>query len=345
VVIPRSRFLAAAGAGMLGFATRGRARAEAADEFDPATTTTRQALRILLGRGTAVVQGPDRFAFNGRPYRGTFTQTPDGSIVNLVDLEAYLYSVVPREMSPAWPGAAMQAQAICSRTYVLQRSNPRRAYDVVPSELDQVYGGYASESPAARAAVDATAGSVLRYAGAFAYALYSSCCGGHTEASSDAWNGPSFAYLMGVPCPYCTASPYYRWQRTLPLATVASAFTAQLAPIGALTDVRLGAIDPSGRAKTVELDAGGASEFVMASRFRLSVGARTVPSLLITKMGLMNDSPASPAQEPGTLAISGGGLGHGVGLCQWGARGMALAGHRASDILAFYFPGTTIGHD
>ncbi|MHB8146144.1 MAG: SpoIID/LytB domain-containing protein [Vulcanimicrobiaceae bacterium] len=344
-MIPRSRFIATTGGAML--ALSGFARATPADtgDYDPATSATRQALRVLLGHGNAVAQGPDRFSFDGRTYRGTFSVAPGGAIVNLVDLEQYLYSVVPREMSPSWPSSAMQAQAICSRTYVLQRSNPRRAYDVVPSELDQVYGGYGSESPAARAAVDATAGSVLRFGDAFAYALYSSCCGGHTEASFDAWSGPPFAYLMGVVCPYCTASPYYRWQRTIPLSVIADAFASTLAPLGTLTDVRLGAIDRSGRARTIELDAGKASTFVKAGAFRLSVGVRTVPSLLITKLRTMDDAPRLAAGTSATLSLSGGGLGHGVGLCQWGARGMALAGHNAVDILAFYFPGTYVGHD
>jgi stage II sporulation protein D len=75
---------------------------------------------------------------------------------------------------------------------------------------------------------------------------------------------------------------------------------------------------------------------VPGSLFRRSVGARVIPSLLIAGVARTPDA--------GAALIDGGGLGHGVGLCQWGARGMALAGRGWSDILAFYFPGTDIQH-
>ena len=300
------------------------------EEYDPATQSVSQALRVLLGPGDAA-RTSEGFVFNGRAYRGTFARMPDGNIVSTVPLEEYLYSVVPREMSPSWPEAALQAQAVCARTYVLQRSNPRRNYDVVPSELDQVYGGVASEHPTARTAVDATAGQVLRFGDRFAEVLYSSCCGGHTEASSDAWGGAPFPYLQGVICTYCTASPDYRWHRDLSLESLAQTFEAELAPFGALHGLRVSETDPSGRAKMVELAAERGSAFLKGSAFRIRAGARVVRSLLITRLDAQ--------------AIEGGGLGHGVGLCQWGARGMALDGRSARDILALYFPGTNIGND
>ena len=127
--------------------------ARAQDDVDPAITSRRPALRVLLGRGEAVLGPAQTFQFDGAPYRGTFQRLDDGQIVNFVDLEAYLYSVVPLEMPPSWPPAALQTQTICARTYVLQRSDPRRAYDLVPSEVNQVYRGILSETPAAIAAV------------------------------------------------------------------------------------------------------------------------------------------------------------------------------------------------
>ncbi len=102
------------------------------------------------------------FTFDGKLYRGTFERTDDGQIVNLVDLEQYLYSVVSREMPAGWPPPALETQAICARTYVLQRSDPRRSYDLVPSELDQLYDGIAGETISGIAAVDATAGNGAR---------------------------------------------------------------------------------------------------------------------------------------------------------------------------------------
>ena len=308
------------------------------EEYDPAVSSTSQALRVLLGRGDAQALPGGGFTFEGRAYRGTFVREPDGSIVSTVPLEEYLYSVVPREMPPSWPAPALQAQAVCARTYVLQRSSPRRNYDLVPSEADQVYGGIQSESPGARAAVDATAMQVLRFESGFAQIMYSSCCGGHTEASADAWGGTFFPYLAGVVCTHCTDSPNYRWKRDVTFAQIVSAFATETAPFGAITGLRANDIDGSGRLRAIELDCQHGSTTVKGSVFRARIGARNVPSLLITKFDAV---PPSPDR----VTIEGGGLGHGVGLCQWGARGMALEGATSSDILNFYFPGTTIGHD
>ncbi len=328
----RGRFLAAGAGALAAPAFAGFAAAQ--DDADPSVTSGSPALRVLLGPGDAEPSGRG-FLFNGRPYRGTFQRLEDGSIVNVVDLEQYLSSVVPHEMSPGWPPAALEAQAVCARTYVLQRSNPRRAYDLRPSEADQVYGGASAESPAGTAAVVATAGSVLRYGGGFAGIAYSSCCGGHTEASSDAWGANPVTYLMGVPCPWCTASPNYRWTVNVELDAVSRAFQSELEAFGALKGVRITATDASGRARAFELDADRGLAVVKGSAFRLGIGPRVLRSLLIARLTQANAS----------ILIEGGGLGHGVGLCQWGARGMALAGRTANDILATYFPGTQIGHD
>jgi stage II sporulation protein D len=307
-------------------------------QYDPAQTSASAALRVLLGQGDAVARNDGTFAFNGRIFRGTFERLPDGSIVNTVGLEEYLYSVVPREMSPGWPASALQAQAICARTYVLQRSNPQRAYDLVPSDADQVYEGVSAESALGRGAVDATRGDVLRYADAFAEIMYSSCCGGHTEASTDAWGGAPIPYLAGVTCPYCTSSPNYQWSRELELTDVASHFASELTSAGDLSNVRVSEVDGSGRARMIELAGTRGSAFVKGSVFRMRIGPRVVPSLLIRKIGAATEAPER-------ITIEGGGLGHGVGLCQWGARGMALTGATSVAILSFYFPGTMIGHD
>lgn len=309
-------------------------RALAQNDADPALTSASPSLRVLLGSGDTQPGPPGSFLFNGKLYRGQFARTATGAVVNLVDIEQYLYSVVPREMSPGWPAAALQAQAVCARTYVLQRSNPRRAYDLVPSELDQVYQGIAGESPAGRLAVDATVAQVLRYDNLYASVAYSSCCGGHTEAASDAWGSVPVPYLGGVACTYCSASPNYRWMTAIALSDVAGRFGDRLGPFGALRDVRISATDPSGRARSFELLAERGSVNVKGSTFRISVGARVLRSLLISTFRL--DGPS------GMLTVEGAGLGHGVGLCQWGARGMALAGRSARDILALYFPGTQV---
>lgn len=327
----RAAFLAL-GAAPLFVASAARAQSDA----DPAQSSSRQALRVLLGRGEASATSAQSFEFGGKPYRGTFERTDDGEVVNIVALEEYLYSVVPREMPSSWPAAALTAQAICARTYVLHRSDPRRSYDLVPSELDQRYDGMAAETPSGIAAVDASAGLVLAFAGGFAQVAYSSCCGGHTESSADAWGNVAVPYLEGVVCTWCSDSPNYRWERSLAFDAVGASF-GSLHPVPSrVSDVRITARDASGRARGFEVVSDLGSTTISGSTFRRGVGTRTLPSLLISSVQRTPDGSG--------IALDGGGLGHGVGLCQWGARGMALSGTTPAAILALYFSGTVVEH-
>lgn len=306
------------------------------DLADPAAQAQSQALRVLLGRGQAQKLDAGTFLFEGRRYRGSFARMPNGEIVNTVPLEQYLYGVVSREMPPSWPAAALQAQAIVARTYVLQRSNPERDYDLVPSEADQVYTGLDGEHPQSSSAVDATVGQALRYRSGFAQAVYSSCCGGHTESSSDAWGGAPLPYLAGVVCGHCNDSPWYSWTQHVPLELVQSALLAQLRGIGNVRAITLEMPDQSGRAHFWSFDGESGSQQVKAADVRRAVGTRVLPSLLVRSVAV---------QAEQRVDIEGGGLGHGVGLCQWGARGLALFGADARAILAYYYPGTGIGND
>jgi stage II sporulation protein D len=307
------------------------------DTIDPANAAQAQALRVLLGKGDAQSLDSGTFVFDGRRYRGTFAALSSGEIVNTVPLEQYLYSVVSREMPYSWPAAALQAQAIVARTYVLQRSNPQREYDLVPSEADQVYTGVDAEHPQSSAAVDATAGEVLRFGDAFAQVLYSSCCGGHTESNDAAWGGKPLAYLGGVQCPYCTASPWYTWSRDFQQPQLQQALAAQLGPVSGITGITLDERDGSGRARFWTISSGVAVVRVKAEDVRRALGTRVLPSLLVHSLSF--------TQADQRVTIEGGGLGHGVGLCQWGARGMALTGAGARAILAYYYPGTGTGND
>lgn len=309
-------------------------KAAAPNDADPAQWSPAPALRVLLGAGSASPLDNDLFAFNGRAFRGTFSRLADGQIVNLVDVEAYLFSVVAAEMPSRWPAEALQAQSICARTYVLQRSDPRREYDLIPSQLDQVYDGVSAEVPAATAAVRATASTVLKYGSNFARIAYSSCCGGHTEAADDAWGGRPVPYLGGVPCVWCADSPNFRWNRTIELSDLSTRLGSDVPPASQVQDVKVGTRDPSGRARTVEIVTPQGNTFVAGSAFRRAVGSRALPSLLISQL----------ERDPAATQVTalGGGLGHGVGLCQWGARGMALAARSATEILAAYFPTTTL---
>ena len=303
---------------------------------DPAVSSQVQALRVLLGTGRMQTIDAQTFLYEGRRYRGTAAVLPDtGQVVSTVPVEQYLYSVVSREMPRSWPAESLQAQAILARTYVLQRSNPNRGYDLVPSEADQVYTGVDAEAPQTSAAVDATAGQALRFGAGFASIAYSSCCGGHTESSADAWGGKPVPYLSGVACTYCKDSQWYRWSQNIALDRFAAALGSQAAAVGDLQNIALDSLDSSGRARFWIFTGSQGTARVRASDVRRLAGARVLPSLLVSKIDLQNGAVSA--------TVAGAGLGHGVGFCQWGARGLAKTGASAAAILAFYFPGTSIG--
>jgi stage II sporulation protein D len=295
-------------------------------------------MRVLIsadrGNETPQLADGDIFTFAGRRWRGTpsIVTLPDGrsGVVASVDVDSYLYGVLPIETSPGWPPQTLAAQAIVARTFALGRRTLSRPYDVVVSQMDQRFGGIEAEFPATNAAVDATRNAVLTYDGGNASVFYAACCGGHTADAAEIWGHAALPYLRGVPDPHCVAAPDYRWQRTLPVDRVRAALGARVP--GEITGFQLGPGDSSGRALTIDVFSDGSRATVPTAEFRTAIGADVVRSTWILSLVL-------GASE---VAIDGAGRGHGVGLCQWGARGMGLDGSPAADILAFYFPGTRI---
>ena len=146
---------------------------------------------------------------NGRSYRGFLTMggTPKGIvIVNHVNLEDYLKSVVPGELSPGQFGAieALKAQAVAARTYALKNRGRFESlgFDLVNTPRSQLYMGMASEHPLSSKAVDETRGVVMRYRGELINALYTSTCGGRTEDAENVFAGRPVPYLKSVECTY-----------------------------------------------------------------------------------------------------------------------------------------------
>jgi stage II sporulation protein D len=318
-------------------ASTGSARATGGlDVEDPGSAKT---VRVLLG--SDVSAQPTRlsawdFSWNGQAYRGEFAFTPLGDgqtgLVNTLPLDAYLYGVVSKELSESWPQATQEAQTIAARTYAVKRFRPDHPYDVVAGESNQSYGGIDGETVAGRAAVDATAGTIVVFAGAAADIAYSACCGGHTESAVDAW-GKDFPYLRGVVDPNCAGTPGFAWRQSVSLATLASALGARSAGVGAIRSVALIDIDPSGRARRITIGGDRGTLDMKSDEFRSAVGASIVRSTLIRSANVHEN----------TLLLDGSGFGHGVGLCQWGACAAARRGMATADILRFYFPGTGLG--
>jgi stage II sporulation protein D len=330
-VIGRGAFLHGLGAAATTVATGG------IDVWEPATQQIRVLVAADAGSTPPAVFPDGTFVFSGRRWRGapSTVGVPGGglALVTTIDVDAYLQGVVPLEASPSWPAAALQAQAVVARTFALGRRSLSRPYDVRADDSDQRWGGVDAESPATSAAIAATRGRTLSYMNAPAAVFYSACCGGHTADSVATWGGAAFPYLRGVPDPYCAPAPDYRWQRDVPLDRAVALFGSRTG--GTLTAAALGDADAQGRPRTVVLG-GTTSATLTVAELRRALGGEIVRSLWLR--GFRIDA----TQAAPRLVIEGSGRGHGVGLCQWGSRFFASSGASAADILAFYFPGTSV---
>ena len=143
-----------------------------------------------------------------------------GSKVKRVPLERYVRGVIGVEMSPSWPAAALEAQAVASRTYALTAHAGGSRFDVYSDTRSQVYRGAAAESAATNAAVAATAGQILLYGGKPAITYFFASSGGMTESVQYGFPGAeSEPWLVGVVDPFEGASS--RWKVEMPFAAAA----------------------------------------------------------------------------------------------------------------------------
>lgn len=297
--------------------------------------TTVQAVRgrvMLDGVGyrrlRVTAAGPVRV--NGKSYRGVveLSATNGGLlVVNELPLEEYLVGVINSEISSTWPMESVKAQAVIARTYAVAKRTERRTapYHLEATVMDQAYDGSDQEDSRAARGVHETAGQVLTYHGTVIQAFYHATCGGKTEDSAHVW-GVSLPYLKGVDCQYCAAGNSNTWEQSLPLSKVETALK-----VSGLSDIKAGSRNSRGRLNNVMLYTSRGSVSMPATRFRMAVGSTVIKSTNFTVR-----------VDGGTAFFSGAGYGHGVGLCQWGAKQRALDGFSYSEILSYYYPGTDL---
>jgi stage II sporulation protein D len=213
----------------------------------------------------------------GRGYRGTLVLHSAGgslSAVNHVGLEPYLYGVVPWEMPPSWAPEALKAQAVAARSYAVLRVGGGGSFDVYDDTRSQVYGGIAAEDSRASAAITATAGRVVSWNGAVAHTFYHSTSGGRTAAITDVWpSAQRLPYLVSVPDPHDTLSPYHRWGPIVLGRRAVSSRLGAAAPAG-LFDLRV-TRNGSGRVARVRARGTGGTSAILGSAFQSALGLRS----------------------------------------------------------------------
>jgi stage II sporulation protein D len=274
-----------------------------------------------------------------RPYRGHLEWIErDGKLltINWVSLDDYLKATLPREMPPNFHHEALKAQAVAARSFTFRRLNRYRqwGYDLCDHAPCQVYGGVDAEHPNTNAAVEATAGEVLVFEGRVIEAVYTGNCGGHTAPIEVAMVGTRpTPFLAGIPdtdaegTPYCRIAPNGSWETALTPEELGKRF----AQVGQVQELRLLQRTQGGHAQQLQIRGDRATLTVSGAEFRAALGATRVRSLMFEIQPLS-----------GGWKLVGRGAGHGVGMCQWGAQGRALAGQNYRQILQTYYPHTTL---
>ena len=300
------------------------------------------------------------FQLQQRGYRGRLQLLVGGSAVraiNHVPLEAYLPSVVGSEMPASWPQAALRAQAVAARTYALRQRKPAAPFDVSATVSSQVYKGVDAETPSTREAVASTRGQVLLYGSSLANAVFHSSAGGSTENSGDLWS-QQLPYLVSVP-DFDQHSPVHAWEQRLEPEQLQKAF----GEIGGAQRIEVLATTGSGRVRQARVIGPAGTLVLTGAQLRSRLGLKSTlvrfavlapelaalpPSLPalppLSSQPQPSDPEAAPPVQvpPPSLLAIGRGYGHGVGMSQWGAHGLAQRGQSYDQILRHYYRGTEL---
>jgi stage II sporulation protein D len=282
------------------------------------------------------VSAPVFIQVNGKKYHGNMEISPADKgllVVNELPLEDYLVGLINCEISSQWPMEAIKAQAVVARSYAVYQKEMRKnaIYDLESTVMDQVYEGCEIEDSRAGRGVKETAGEVLTYKGNVIQAFYHSNCGGHTESSENVW-GFSLPYMQGVDCSYCLATPSAKWEQTIPLNKIESLLKGNGYQVAGLLEIRTGKKNRSGRVTDLILISAKGRLTISAVNFRKIIGYTVIKSTNFEARIAGDDA-----------VFTGIGYGHGVGLCQWGAKQRAGDGFDYREILSYYYPGTRLG--
>lgn len=287
---------------------------------------------------TLLMESAEAIRIGSKEYPGVMILTRDGSgitAVNHVDMEDYIASVISSEMGPNWPLEALKAQAVASRTFAMYQMDRSAGalYDMDNTVRSQVYHGHTG-SDRALEAVEATRGLIAIYDGAPAGTFYHSSSGGRTENPREVWGKERLPYLASKPALFEERSPHHNWRLRLSAAEIGNKFKKAGIGAGPVISIEPVSHTSSGRVGRLRLTFGPNKRKVdlRGEYFRKIIGDTRLPS---TKFRVAKDSS-------GGYTFIGQGYGHGVGMSQWSARGLADRGRGYEEIIQAFYPGVKI---
>lgn len=254
-------------------------------------------------------------------------------VINHVDLENYVCSVLKTESWPGWPLEVNKAFAIASRSYALatmkKADTVKNPYHIKNTNAHQTYYGVHAD-PIIRQAVEQTRSMCLMHKKEPALAMFDSCCGGVIPAHIADFDFEKVPYLARTyPCKHCKRCRIYSWKSELRLDDINKHIAKLLKKSGKINDFKIAKKDKAGLVRELHVKQGKESHTVSGKQL----------------YGAMKDIKSfcyNVERKKDTFIFSGRGFGHHIGICQWGAREMVRDGWSYKRILNFYYPGTTI---
>lgn len=346
---------------------------------------------------TADKEGNYILNLGSRSYRGRIEIGCYGkksvTAVNIIQIDSYLYGVVPCEMQANYALEALKAQAVCARSFALMKvgykadSNISRAYYLEDTTKSQVYRGYHAEDARTSRAVDETSGQAVYYKGNMVPTYYFSTSGGSTENVSEVW-GMSLDYLTAVPDIYETEPEKQPWLVTYTDDELAAKLTSHKLSVGTVQSVTAQVMTITGRVYLLKVRGTKGNAILQAGTIRevfslpstkfkivkqgdvpdtvtvmgadqtarvrlshcqvLSAGENTgnlsgeLSQYIVAGADNLMNYPKSAPKSADTWYFYGMGYGHGVGMSQSGANGMAKAGYNYREIISYYYQGAAV---
>ncbi len=331
-------------------------------------------------------------AVNSKQYRGTVLLKVDKNnkitVINEVNIEEYLYSVLPKEMSSGFPYEALKAQAVCARTYTINNIGrfKEHGFDLTDDTLSQVYGGVKVEADDCTQAVIETKGMVVTYNGKLAETFYYASSSGETLDVKDVWGSTTYPYLISVPDTYQSViyPNGYNWEVAYTSDEVTKLMNDKGFSLGKIRDITIDKTTPQGAVTSLTFvgERGSKTYTIGNTRTVLNLKSQVFKiskeysrneykTTFISKDGVVSTnnaglvissngvgqakefyalsatgttklSPSLSDQAADKFVVYGTGYGHGIGMSQNGAKGMAKSGFTYDQILMHYFPGCIV---
>lgn len=326
-----------------------------------------------------VIEDDEFIKYNGIEYRGELVlyrfSDSDITVINKLDLEEYLYGVVPKEMATGHPIEALKAQAVAARTYACDSMGKysKWKFDVTDTTSDQAYGGVNAEKSDTTKAIKETNGEVMTYDGEIAFTPFFSTSAGFTEASENVWN-VALPYLVAVNDKYQPKdAAYTSWNVTYTKEEIEE--LTKNKKIGEVVSVRVAKETPSNAVLKLEIVGTNDTYTIEKEKARTFFNLRSqfydvITNNMVSVIGADGEVEKKSLTEVlyavkdkakkfstkldevvvkgikkekeyslicDEYIFAGSGWGHGVGMSQTGAIGMAKEGFTYDEILKWYY--------